>query len=348
MKNKKKTVLFLTRLYRPHIGGVEKHVYEISKILSKKYQIIIITEQHDINLPEKETYPEAEIYHIPVSGTSEKLKKFVIWKWVWQHRQLFLSADIIHIHDVFFWCLPLRLIYSLKNLYITFHGHENATGPTATQKFWHQLAAKLTGGNICIGGFHSKWYGVTPTYTSFGAVNILPPTPIKSLNKAIFVGRLAEDTGIMPYLESLKYSKLPLDVYGDGPEMQRARSYVKENNLPVNFFGFVPEASNLISRYKIAFVSRYLGIIEGLAAGIPIVAHYNNAMKFDYLSIAPFSGFIKIAGTPREIAAAVSEISKIPSLMKEAVESGYNWAREQTWDQMCSLYLKLWQEPQSA
>jgi len=345
MKNKKK-LLFLTRLYLPHGGGVEKHVYEISKILSVKYQITIVTEQHDKNLLEHEICPEAEIYRIPVFNISEKFKKFVIWKWIWLHRQLFLTTNIIHIHDVFFWYLPIRLLYLSSNSYMTFHGYENVNGPNPIQKFWHQLAAVLTKGNICIGGFHAKWYGVIPTYTSFGAVDIQLQKQLKRSNKAIYIGRLAEDTGVMSYLESVRFSLMSLDVYGAGPLQNQAKKFVADNKLPVSFFGFVPKASASIEKYQISFTSGYLGILESLLSQTPVVSYYQSALKKDYLYETPFSKFIKIVHSPQEIAKATSEILQNPTSMKEAVQSGYNWAREQTWDQMCSLYLKLWQEPQ--
>lgn len=42
-------VVFFSRVFYPHVGGVEKHVFEISKILVKKgYKIIVFTE-HFIN-----------------------------------------------------------------------------------------------------------------------------------------------------------------------------------------------------------------------------------------------------------------------------------------------------------
>ena len=43
---KKKNILFLTRSFYPNIGGVEKHVLELSKELIKRgYRITVITEK---------------------------------------------------------------------------------------------------------------------------------------------------------------------------------------------------------------------------------------------------------------------------------------------------------------
>ncbi len=157
-------ILFMTRLYSPHIGGVEKHVERICGILSKKHQIIIVCEKNDPKLSDYEKNRGVEIYRIGESG------KWAIWKWWFQHLNLINNADIIHIHDVFFWFLPFRLPYWHKKVFMTFHGYEGANPPTWRQIFWHRVAAKLTKGNICIGDFHKKWYGVKPDFVSYGAV----------------------------------------------------------------------------------------------------------------------------------------------------------------------------------
>lgn len=157
-------ILFMARLYWPHVGGVEKHVEKITDILSKKHQITIVCEKHDPLLPDFEQKRGVRIYRI--SGSD----KWTIWKWWLGHLDLFTQAEIIHIHDVFFWFLPFRLPYWYKKVFITFHGYEGSDPPTGRQVFWHWLAAFLTKGNICIGDFHRKWYGVKPDFVSYGAV----------------------------------------------------------------------------------------------------------------------------------------------------------------------------------
>ena len=155
--------LMMCRLYWPHVGGVEKHVEKICDILSKNHQIVIVCEKHDPKLPDFEKKRGVEIYRIGETG------KFGIWKWWFQHLNLLRDADIIHIHDVFFWFLPFRLPFWFKKVFMTFHGYEGSEAPNLRQVFWHRLAAWLTRGNICIGDFHKKWYGVKPDFVSYGA-----------------------------------------------------------------------------------------------------------------------------------------------------------------------------------
>ena len=94
-------ILFLSRLYYPHVGGVEKHIFEISKrLINNGNTIIVVAEKHDRALQEKEILNGIEIYRIPVNG-NDWLKKFKIWIWLWKNRELIKTSDIIHAHDVF-------------------------------------------------------------------------------------------------------------------------------------------------------------------------------------------------------------------------------------------------------
>ena len=335
-------IIFLSRLYHPHVGGVEKHVEEISKILSTKHQVTIVTEQHDPDLPLYEVRPEAAIYRIPVSGISEKAKKWIVWQWFWHHRQLMGESDIIHAHDVFFWVLPFRFLYPFKKYFITFHGYEGAALPGQRQILWHKIGEWFTGGNICIGDFHHKWYGTRSTIVSYGAVTLNTGNRGPKTTKAVFIGRLAADTGLMDYLVAAKTLKVSLDVFGDGPLKAPAQEFAKKNHLSVNFFGFVPEAANRLPKYSVAFVSRYLGILETLSAQVPVIAHYDSAIKQDYLQLAPFAKFIDICGGPSKIVAAYIHTRRSPQRTQKRILQGYNWVKGQTWPVLAGQYEQLW------
>lgn len=156
-------ILFMCRLYWPHIGGVEKHVEKISGVLSKTHEITIVCEKHDPLLPDFEQRRGVKIYRIPGSD------KWTIWKWWLAHLQLIKQADIVHIHDVFFWFLPFRLPYWSKKIYMTFHGWEGVYPIPWKNKLQHKIAEKLSRGNICVGNYLTKWYGTNPDFITYGA-----------------------------------------------------------------------------------------------------------------------------------------------------------------------------------
>lgn len=344
----RKKVLFLTHLYLPHPGGVEYHLQQLIKHLpSKEFEIILVAEQDDPLEKLSDTIEGIQIYRIPLPN--HQTHKGTIWQWWWQHRSLLFSADIIHIHDVFFWTLPLYpwLKFKHKKIFITFHGYEGADNPNWRQMLWHQLAAKLTPGNICIGGFHQKWYGVKPTITSFGAVNptlVLKKKNLDSTIKIIFAGRLAEDTGIMIYLQGVKRLnqkfQLELDVYGNGPDFLKAQHYVEQHHLPVKFMGFVAHEVIPWQKYHLAFVSRYLAILEAFQAQLPVVAVYDSQIKYDYLTQTPFVEWIKVVGSGKEVSQAVDEI--IGSVSSTDLQLAQQWASQQTWSKLSAQYQHLW------
>lgn len=157
-------ILFLCRLYSPHVGGVEKHVQKISEALKKKHDIKIITEKHDPALKDFEIVEGLEVYRLPPGD------KWQTWHWMSSHRDLLDWSDIIHVHDVYYWILPYRILHPIKKTFITFHGYEGNNPPGLKQLFWHKVGEWLSRGNICIGDFHKKWYHVTPDVVSYGAV----------------------------------------------------------------------------------------------------------------------------------------------------------------------------------
>lgn len=358
------TVLFLSRLFYPHIGGVEKHVLEISKILvSKGHKVIIISEnsQESHSTPYQSDSPSArpvgklknlESYNIN-PGKDDWFKKFRIWKQLWKHRDLIRSADVVHCHDVFFWYLPFRFLFLTKPVYTTFHGYEGNNIPNKKAIFMHKLSEKLSYGNICVGDFLKKWYGTKPTFITYGAVDlqtinkyITENKNTKKFNdKVIFFGRLENETGIMKYLEALKILKkkgisLELDIYGEGSLKEGVIKYKKENNLKINLKGFIMNIESVLNNYEYVFCSRYLSILESMAFRKPIFAEYNNAIKKDYLQMAPFAEYISISKDANEIAQNLEEF--ILGRKKLMVENAYTWVKTETWDKMADTYLKLW------
>lgn len=128
--------------------------------------------------------------------------------------------------------------------------------------------------------------------------------------KAIFIGRDHPDNGLTEY-----------------------RILAKMHNIKLDEYIGVPNADKYLPKYDFAFVSRYLAILEALTAGIPVISHYNNQIKYDYLNMAPFAKYIVIFNDPTK------EVLK-----NFDVISGQNWAKSQTWDKMADLYESLWQK----
>jgi len=335
-------IVFLCRLFAPHIGGVEKHVMQISKRLQEQgHDVVVITEQYQPSLPLHDTVEGIDVYRIN-KKKDDWFQKFRLWHGMWRLRSVLKSADIIHCHDVFFWYLPFRFLFPNKPVYTTFHGYE---GFPIQKKaiFMRKISEKLSWGNICIGDFIPKWYGTKATAVSYGAAEEAFVSTEKRVKKesAVFFGRLDDLTGIRTYVNAYKllkkeYPKFELLVIGDGEDK---RILSKD----IQHIGFQKYPETYLVVYHFVFVSGYLSILEALLAKRLVIAVYDNPMKEDYLKLAPFAKFIVIEKDPEKVAEQVAYYLNHPEEEKKLVDSGYQWAKKQTWKKMVDLYLSVWE-----
>jgi glycosyltransferase involved in cell wall biosynthesis len=337
-------ILFFSRLFYPHVGGVEKHVLKISQLLIEKgHRVTVVTEQDSSKTKQSEIFEGIEIFRIPRLKDG-KLKKFKIWKWLWNSRRLMKDADIIHCHDVFFWYLPFRFLFPFKKVFTTFHGYEGY--PLKSMDiFMHKVSERLSMGNICIGDFIKKWYGTSPTYTAYGGVGISNSqfpisNKIRNKNSALFIGRLDEQTGILTYIKAIKIIKkknpnFDFLIIGDG----KLRNEISEK---IKILKPLNNASEHFQKYNFAFGSGYLSMMEAMAVKRLVFAVYDNPLKEDYLRMAPFTKYITISGNAQELVPKIFFYLDNPKEKEKLVEKAYEWVEKHTWGEMANTYLKLW------
>jgi glycosyltransferase involved in cell wall biosynthesis len=336
-------ILFFSRLFYPNIGGVEKHVLEISRILVKKgHRLTVVTEQSSSKNKTYEVVEGIRVFRIP--KLSEKSdKKFKIWKWLSNNIDLIKDADVVHCHDVFFWYLPFRFMFPFKKVFTTFHGYESF--PLSRKNILiRKISEKLSNGNICIGHFIKKWYGTKPDIVAYGGANKVKESEwaIKNKNSALFIGRLDDQTGILTYAEAMRQirEKLPdfdFLVIGGGNLMSKIDKNIKISN-PIN------NASDYLKNYNFAFVSRYLSIFEAMAAKRLVFAVYDNPLKEDYLRMTPFSKYIVIFKSPQELVLKISYYLKNINEKNKLVDLAHAWVNSNTWLEMTKIYIKLWKK----
>lgn len=372
-------ILFLTRRFYPEFGGVEKHVLEISRLLIEKgNEVAVITEQppnfDDINkkhyqsigrsdtlsIKSKESvksiqsasfeFKQTKIIRINV-GNEGWFKKFRIWVELAKNIKIIKDTDVVHCHDVFFWYVPFRFLFPRKKVFTTFHGYESF--PVKNKAIIvRKISELLSNGSICVGDFMKKWYRANPDYVIYGGVKITKtkdeelPQKLKnkgSVNKkpsALFIGRLDEQTGILDYcraVEKIRKSvpEFEFVVAGDGTFRRKVEKYGKA-------LGFMENPERLFQNYSLAFVSRYLAILEAMVFKRPIFALYDNKIKEDYLRMTPFSKFINIAGSPEELASQVQFYYSNKKNEQEMIKQAYIWVKGQTWEKVVDTYLSLW------
>lgn len=329
-------VLFLTRRFYPDVGGVEKHVHELSKrLIAQKHTVALITETPGTS---PEIIDGITVYRLGVTHESW-VKKFILWKKLFSYYSVFKSADIIHCHDVFFWYLPFRFLFWSKKVYITFHGYEGYPLRKGAV-LMHKIGEMLTKGNICIGNFYKKWYGTTPTLVSFGAVE--KPKKENQVTKKLssyFVGRLDAQTNILEYAQAMTkiqkiYPSFTFTIIGDGAYTKRLSKFKPR--------GFVDPYWKHVSNTHFAFVSRYLAILEAMIQKRLVFAFYDNPIKKDYLELTPFVKDIVITHSIDELVKQVMYYLSHPEEEKKLKEQAYSWAKNQTWENLTKTYLTLW------
>jgi len=339
-------ILFLTRRFYPHVGGVEKHIKNISRnLIERGVAVTVITEKENKTEKNYEIRNQTKIYRIPITF-SKKMKKFQIWFWLLRNRQLIKIADIVHIHDVGFWFLPFKLLYPRKAVFITFHGYEKNCSFSLKAKIIRKINEKITKGNICIGKYLSKWYGIKTNFISYGAAKIKNKNR-KICYDACFIGRIERDAGILTYLEALKILKkdginLKIVICGSGDLNQKVKKFVKKNQLDVKFTGVVINPDKYLLQSRFSFASQYLAIIEAAQAKKLIFATYATKMKKDYIGFHPLKNSIIITNNPKILAKKIKYFLKNPNKKQKLIKSSFDWAKRQTWNNLTNKYMALW------
>ncbi|MBU0998068.1 glycosyltransferase family 4 protein [Patescibacteria group bacterium] len=334
-------VLFISKYYYPHIGGVERHVHEISEqLINKNIKVSIITEKYNAELHDRTNNNGLEIIRISYPKI-KFLGLIVIWLKMLCHIKEFISADVVHIHDVFIWFLPLKLIFPFKPVFITFHGYEDYP---LKQKYLiiRHISKKLSRGNICIGRFIEKWYKIKSDLITYGAVNVELFNKNKSdkfVYDSIFIGRIDKHTGIDTYIKAAeilgKKSGFSLIVIGDGVNK-------KISGKNIIFLGSINNVEDYLSKARFIFVSRYLSILEAFASKKLVFSVYDNPLKEDYLRMTPFSKWLIICKNSEDLVLKVNYYLNNPSAVDNIVNEAFDWVSKYSWTLLTEQYLRLW------
>lgn len=257
-------ILFLTNHKWPHVGGVEKHIYEISKRLKVKGGSVRTISERDIN------YPKIKLIGL-----------LYIWYWLFKNRKLIENADVVHCHDVFIWYLPFKFLYPNKKVFTIIHGLEWDT-PLSNISIWQKrLAVKLSNGTIGVGKFLEKYLQVKFDLISYGATSVNYNKINKDKNNIVYVGRLEENTGLLQFLDWLKINKkYNVDFCGDG----RLRGECEKLGMVHGFSDPAPFYKNA----EICIPGGYLAALEAKSYDCELKLYWNNRVKEDYWKMSPF------------------------------------------------------------
>jgi glycosyltransferase involved in cell wall biosynthesis len=329
-------IVFFTRLFWPHVGGVEKHVLKLSTELIKKgHKVTVVTTKYDKILKEKETINGIKIIRF-AQPNIKYLGLLHTWYWVIKHLSLFKQSDILHFHDVFVWYWPLRLLTPFKKVFATFHGQWGKYPISKIDILQKRLGAIFSSGHISIGDYISKNYGFNADIVLYGATDVFrKAAEDKDNTDILYVGRLDADLPVKKYFEIFKkLTKYNINILGDGDLRNDAMMCGKVHGF-VDPYPFYKKA-------KCVFASGYLTIIESLANKCLVFVSYNNPLQKDYYELTPFKKFIICDNNSGRLYEKLIYFSKHKTEADKLIEEGYKWAKEQTWRKAADLYIELW------
>ena len=338
----KMNIIMITPSFYPQIGGVEKHIMNISLNLVKlKHKVIIISEKRNKTSPDYEIYKGIEIYR--VNGRIPLL--FFLIKNI----RLLLNADVIQIHDFvsFRRYFPLKLILFRKPIYITFHGFDKIPIPKHAIIF-RKIAEILSTDHICVGKYIRKYYGTRCNHIIYGGVEESGIKPTEEID-LVFIGRLEPDMDVDIYLKSIKYlkenydMKINLHIIGDGTLRSEIEKFSDENGLRIKILGKLANPIPIMAKAKVILANGYLSILEAAILRKPIIAAYNSELKYDYLTAMSMKELI-ILKDYKNIASEIRDLLLDPTLRKQIGNENYKYANKQSWKNIVNLYLKMYQK----
>ena len=342
-------ILFFASSYYPNIGGVEKHLREISNVLvlDKNNVSIFVPLKYDgSNHYEKENgFEIIRLKSSPFPFTSTVYVFFQLIRYITR----FIRADVVHYHDNgTYWGIgaiarPLIRFFKIRE-YITFHGWEGNCPPDDNTVASRKKAEKSVIANICVGHFIEKWYGTKADVVIYGGVEKKILTECRS-DDLVFVGRFDFDTGIWEYIKaweiiSKNYKKLKFILCGDGVYRQKIEEYIKEKQiLNITILGFVINPDIYVKNAAIVFTSGYLGILEAFSYKKNVISVYHNELKKDYLEMMPDS---------RDIMWLARSTEDVVNCFNEAIinekkkEAAYKFSLINSWEKVKNDYYRLW------
>lgn len=319
-------VVMLSHHYLPHKGGVEKHIKKITHELGKKGHHVTLVTKREAGLRVKEKVGKINVERISVANI-KYLALVFIWVQILTKIKLFIGADIIHIHDVFIWYLPLKFFLPFKKVYVTFHGWQEKYPIPKKEIFMNRVASCFSNGSIAVGEYVKKHFGVKPSFITYGAVNNLGAKNDKKMYDMVFLGRLEKETGFEIFWEFVKNSNIKYLIMGEGS----LAFLVQDDPL---YLGFVEKPQKYLKSAKAIFCVGYLSILEAMAVKAQVISFSNNPVRQDYLKLTPFSDDIHVVKNVQEL--------KNLKFKKSDLEKNFEYVSSKTWGNMALSYEKLW------
>jgi glycosyltransferase involved in cell wall biosynthesis len=362
--------VLITPAFWPSRGGLEQHLELLLPELAKFWHIKVLirpsSKQNNRHAASEAPFLAGHSQAITVQSLAPiaelpLLRLLLIWlQFLWHWRD-FANADLIWVQDIFPELLPLRLLFPKKIWLCTFHGWETQFPLPKKNLFWKQLSLRLSDQVIAVGDYIRIFYqlpkekitlsyGVLPTFEKTKK-NLYKSVQNQTIREKkaptwVFVGRLAEDTGLEVFLAAFQkfqksYPQARMLFCGAGPLQSTAARYGK-------VLGWVAKPQEFLQQADFACAGGYLAALEAMQIGVPVFAVGQHALKTAYWQNSPFAKHIIFAQNAEELAksalATWQEMQKDPKKQERKLAAARLWAEGHSAAALAQLYQKTYQK----
>lgn len=255
-----KKIAIFSGYYLPHLGGVERYTYNLSKKLKEMgYETIIVTTRYDKELKEIENTEYAKIYRLPIYKVFAK--RYPISKINKRCKELLKMVEDENINSVIiqtrFWTtsyiaskfvaknkIPCCLIehgsthFTVNNKILDFLGekyeHLLTNSIKKNVKDFYGVSKKCT---EWLKHFNIEAKGVFYNSVDTSQMEVYKKYINKNKDKIVitYTGRMIEEKGVLRLIEAFKnllkkYKNLELYLAGEGPILEK----IEEENRNIN------------------------------------------------------------------------------------------------------------------
>jgi len=325
-------------------GGVDTVIYEVSKRLSRRYEITIFTVDS--------TFKPIHRIHIHQFQGLEKVgyreRILLTILSILSKQNLFVGYDLLWVHSLPLIPSALQIRNRLNiPLLLTFHGIRTYDPRLVLYRITAKLTFKMIDQIVGVSNYvteEAKRYGANaikiyngcdlkkfhPTYEDWGYI--------------LTVGELAPHKVVEVPIRISRELGIPLKVIGDGSERKRLEEYAKRIGADVEFYGLVDEKTLLKAYQRCSFFisgsfheAFGLSLLEANACAKPVVAR--NCAAIPEVVRHGRTGFL--CNKFKDYLIYSRLLWENESLRSSMGAYARRWAENFTWDRTARLYSKV-------
>ena len=341
------TIVFFTHRFLPDIGGVEIATARLAETLAAMgHRMIVVTES-----PSEEcALAGVTVLRMRVRA-ARPFTRLLHWRWMWKHRTLFREADALHFHDYgtfVHWFLPLKSVVRGPVYAMTFHGFDSWPVRKRDDRLRAFAASRMDVTFGC-GRFIARHYRQRIDHFYVGAPVRLPmsrPGPITA--SFLYIGRVADDTGILAFAECLavaatRTGHVPvLTIVGDGP-LTGAVLQAAGAAVTVRFHPPTTDVAPFLEETGYVVGTGFLALFDAFAFERPVLVPVLTTIKRDYFdSIDRIGELVLLARDRDELVSLLAGILEAPvsDAVTARVRNAKSYVDTLSWEGIARMYLE--------